>query len=258
MAVILLALPALSGCVLNNAGARDIGQTSATLLGFGRTDDETAYVHFEYARTEADLGTAAGSKTPERGPVPPHTPSDGRAVTFPENITGLSPGRVYWSRVCGRIAGTSGNACSSASSFLTTPSAGQDHLLGWGSDSFTWSISVGAAAGSHGENPEGRINLVPIKGKRFDSTRVTCLRAQGDTVTVGAVGVWTPNYYGGPSEPGHALLTVSRDSEAQYGNHAYVNQAGAGGGAPDCAGGGTSTPYPVHQLENEFVLHDAP
>ncbi len=82
---------------------------------------------------------------------------------------------------------------------------------------------------------------------------------QGDTATVGSVGLWTPDYYaGGPTEPGHALLTVVRDPAAELGNRAYMNQAGAGGGAPDCAAGGTTTPYPVRALESGFTLHDAP
>jgi hypothetical protein len=258
LAAALLALPALSGCVLNSAGATDIGQNSATLLGSGKTDDETAYVHFEYARSTSDLGTAAGSTTPERGPVPPHTPSDGRIVTFPEPITGLSPGHLYWSRACGRIAGKPGSACSSATSFFTDPSSSQDQLIGGATDGSTWDIDVTAAAGSHGENPDGRLYIVPQKGSKFDSTRITCLRVQGDTATVGSVGLWTPNYYGGPSEPGHALLTVVRDASAESGNRAYVNQAGAGGGAPDCTAGGTTTPYPVRALESGLTLYDAP
>ena len=258
LALVLPALPALSGCVLFNEGAVDIGPTSATLQAGGRTDDESAYVHFEYARSQSDLGTAKATKTPERGPVPPHTPASGRAVTFPERITGLLPGRQYWSRVCGRIAGTSASPCTAASTFLTTPTDAQDHLTGWGTDGFTWDISVSAAAGSHGEDPEGRLYLVPTKGMKFDSIQLTCLRASGDTVTVGSTGLWTPNYYDPHPVPGHALLTVIRDAAAPYGNRAYINQAGPGGGAPDCADGGATTPFAVHALQNEFTLRDAP
>jgi hypothetical protein len=259
LAVSLLALAALSGCYLSYQGTVDVGQTAATLQGFGGTDDESAYYHFEYARNKTDLGAAAGKRTPERGPVAPHTPGNPRAMTFSERVTGLASGHEYWSRVCGRIAGTTPSPCSTARNFFTVPTDAQDHVTGGGTDGSTWSISVGATSGPHGEEPDGILGLVPTKGQAYDSTRATCVRVQGDVATVGTIGDWRSNYYfQDPPVPGHALLTVIRDPTATNGNVAYVNDVGAGANPPDCTRGGPTSPYSPHHLDPGFTLHDVP
>jgi hypothetical protein len=259
VAVALLVLPALTGCRLYNWGATSVGQTTATLEASGRTDGDTAYYHFEYARSTSAFGTAAALATPERGPIGPHTPSDGRLVPIREGVSGLAAGRIYWTRVCGRVSGMTTSICTGAEKFFTLPSDAQDHLTGWGTDGSTWDISVSASSGPQGQEPEGTLYLVPQKGEYFDSITVTCFRVQGDTATVGATGDWVRDYYSQePPVPGHALLTVVRDTSAPYGNVAYVNEAGAGGDPPDCADGGTTTPFFPHALQNDFTLVDVP
>jgi hypothetical protein len=180
-------------------------------------------------------------------------------MTFGERVTGLAPGRQYWARVCGRIAGTTASTCSPSGRFFTAPSEAQDYVSGGGTDGFTWDISVQAASGPQGQTPDGTMYLVPTKGQSFDSTRATCVRVQGNVATVGAIGDWRPNYYSpDPPVPGHALLTLIRDATATNGNVAYVNVVGAGANPPDCAQGGATTPFAPHSLDPGFTLHDAP
>src|SRR4051794_20009690 len=100
----------LAGCALTTSGATKVTQTSARLTAIAGPGDDPGHYHFEYARRAADLGTAAGRRTPERGPVPPNTPSD-RSVTFGEDATGLSPGRSYVFRVCGRQGSMPDDVC---------------------------------------------------------------------------------------------------------------------------------------------------
>src|SRR5687768_3113983 len=85
----------LTGCVGITGAATNVGQTTARLNAHGRTDDSPAHFYFRYANQEADLPTAAAKRTPTRT-VPANRPDNGGFGYFGENVTGLSPGRVYF------------------------------------------------------------------------------------------------------------------------------------------------------------------
>jgi hypothetical protein len=240
----------LAGCTLSTSGATKVTQTGARLTAIGRTGDQPGYYHFEYARRAADLGTAAGGRTPERGPIPPNTPSD-RSVTFGEDVTGLSPGRSYVFRVCGRQGPMPDDVCAGTSSFFTTPSAAQDSVVGSASDGFTFSYGAAAAASADGRDAEGQLSEVPVKGQRFEG-RVTCLVVHGARATIGAVGVFDPSYY--DQDPGSAATEVVTVVDDPSGDRWQRVALTAGTTPPSCTGGtfgGASLPA------SSFTVHDA-
>ena len=144
----------LSGCFLNTDVATDVTQTSARLNAFGRTGDAPGWFHFEYARRERRLGTARGRVTPERGPIPPETPPGGQGAGISETVTGLSPGRVYVFRVCGRQGTMTVSVCGEVRSFFTRPTDAQDWVSGgFGDEPHLNFLQVDAAASRAAATP---------------------------------------------------------------------------------------------------------
>lgn len=247
-----LAAFVLSGCQLATSGATHVTQTAAHLQGTGRTDASPGFFHFEYARRAADLGAAAGHRTPERGPIPPHTPAQG-TVTFGEDVTGLAPGRLYVFRVCGREGTMPTDVCAATQSFMTAPSSAQDFVVGSYNDVNTTAATVSAAATSSGADAEGRLYVLPAKGQLFDG-HVTCLRVRGNRATVGALGTYTPNYYDPASKPVPAadLVTIEDLPGGDKFKHVSVTP---GTTPPDCTRG--TFDGAVHN-NSDFTVHDAP
>jgi hypothetical protein len=247
-----MAALALTGCQLATGVPTHVTQTGARLQGNGRTDARPGFFHFEYARRAADLGTAAGRRTPERGPIPPSTPAQG-TVTFGEDVTGLAPGRLYLFRVCGREDTMPANACAATQSFMTDPSAAQDSVVGGYNDVNTTAATVTAAASATGADAEGRLYVLPAKGQIFDG-RVTCLRVQGNRATVGALGTYTPNAYdpAHPQVPAADLVTIEDLPAGDKFQHVSVTP---GTTPPDCTKG--TFDGAVHQ-NSDFTVHDAP
>jgi FG-GAP-like repeat len=114
---IAIGLPALalSACTAETRPASNVGSTSATLNARGHTDGTPAHYEFQYATSEAALGTAAGAQTPTRGPIPPHV-----SAPFSEPVGGLTFGTTYFFRVCGGDQSIHPDVCDSIRSFTTT------------------------------------------------------------------------------------------------------------------------------------------
>jgi hypothetical protein len=215
-----------SGCVAHTVSAWNVDQTSAQLRAFGHSDDSPAHVYFRYADDKADLGTAAAHTTPLLN-VPAHVPQSGN-VTFWENVTGLSPGRLYWYAVCGGDAAMSPDLCAEQQHFLTTPTAAQDSVQGQFrfAGEYGNTVTIEAASGPQGQDADGWLrNSVRYFGPASEG-QVICLAVNGDTAVVGVVGT----AYDPPSQNPHpysALWTLNADDQTF---HEAVTQ-----GTPSCA-----------------------
>lgn len=184
IAIVVLALSALSGCYGQTDYASLVGQSSATLNGRGTADDGAAAVYFEYWRT-ADPAS--------KSTTPPKNVPDGAAGPFSQRVTGLAAGTPYSYRLCGTDPGE-GPVCAQTRTFHTgrssvqadgdtNPPAGQIR---------TDQIHVDALGAPTGGSASGRVfsRLITPSGDvyRFGSTtddNVTCVFVQGNTAMVG-------------------------------------------------------------------------
>jgi hypothetical protein len=243
----------LAGCQLATDVATDVTQTTAKLNAFGRTGDAPGWFHFEYARREHQLGTTRGRTTPERGPIPPETPPHGLGMGITETVTGLSPGRVYVDRVCGRQGAMATSVCDEVRSFFTLPSDAQD----WVSADFqslgpSSLVEVDAASSPSGRRADGLLTDVTNRSQIFEG-RVTCLRVRGKRATVGAVGTYDADSFDHAVPPVAAteLVTVVDDPGA---DEVRRTARGAGATPPDCRAGSFAGPS---LLEGIATVHDA-
>ena len=254
LAVALAATAAgLAGCQLTTDVATDVTQTTAKLNAFGRTGDAPGWFHFEYARREGRLGTARGFSTPERGPIPPETPPGGLGAEVSETVTGLSPGRVYVFRVCGRLGAMTSSVCGAVRSFFTRPTEAQDWVSGGFESLGPLSlIRVDAASSRSGRRADGLLLDVTNRSQEFEG-RVTCLRVEGDRATVGAVGTYDADTFDPavPRVPAAELLTVV---DAPGGDEVRRVARVDGATPPDCAAGTFAGP-PL--LAGHATVHDA-
>ncbi len=113
---------ALSACAAYTDPASNVGGLTATLNAHGRTNGTPAHYYFQYATKEADLGTARGRQTPERGPIPPDVPAGGGNVAFGEYVGGLTPDTTYFYRVCGGDQQIHPDVCAPVKQFTTASS----------------------------------------------------------------------------------------------------------------------------------------
>jgi hypothetical protein len=243
----------LPGCALSTFGATSVTQTSARLNGYGYTGANTSYYHFEYARQRDQLGTAQGSRTPERGPIGPHVPADDTRIQFGETVTGLAPGHTYYDRVCGRPSTLPTDVCLSVDSFFTQPSSSQDYVIaGWEAGKETGAVK--AASTASGGDPDG--SLYDRSGGSgadfadFDG-HVTCLTVHGDHATIGAVGTIQPYPFDAPPSPATELVTVTAQREWR------TVARTAGTTPPDCSQGVFTGPSEAINGV-DFAVHDAP
>jgi hypothetical protein len=218
---------ALTGCVALTSPASNVSQTSARLNANGHSDDSPAHFYFRYADGKADLQTAAALRTPQHG-VPAHVPEDGSNLAFWENVTQLSPGRLYWFEVCGGDSGVSPDACGGVRHFFTPPTSAQDWVLGsfrFGGE-FGLIVTIDAAAGPQGQNADGWFtNSVRDLGTASEG-EVTCLAVQDGSAALGVVGT----AYGPPNKnprPYSAVWTLRDDQTF----HEAITQS-----PPNCAG----------------------
>jgi hypothetical protein len=202
-------------------------RASARLNAYGHSDDSPAHSYFRYADDKADLDTAAAQRTPQRS-VPAHVPRDGSNVSFGEKVIGLAPGRLYWFEACGGDSAMSPDLCGGVRHFFTSPTVGQDWVLGsfrFGGD-FGHIVSIEAAAGPGGQNADGWFtDSIRDLGDASDG-RVSCLAVAGGSAVIGVVGT----AYRPPSQnprPYSALWTL-RDSDGTF--HETVVQS-----PPNCA-----------------------
>jgi hypothetical protein len=247
-----VAVVVLPGCALTTFGATSVTETSARLNADGHTGANTSYYHFEYARQRSQLGTAQGSRTPERGPIAPHVPANDTDITFGEAVTGLSPGHTYYDRVCGRPSTLPTDVCLSVDSFFTQPSDAQDYVIA------SWELgksagSVKASSTASGADPDGTLtDLSGGSGADLGNFNghVTCLAVHGDQATIGAVGTLLPYPWDGtsPSSPATELVTVT---EHEWRTVART----AGTTPPDCSQGTFTGDYVSIGGD---VVHDAP
>jgi hypothetical protein len=198
----------LSGCVGITAGSRLTGEDVIRIEARGHSDDSPAHYYFRYADDKADLDTAAAQKTPQRN-VPAHVPQDGHNVTVGEDLTGWSPGRLYWFEVCGGDASVSPDVCGGVNHFFTTPTTSQDSVQGLFrfNGAYGNTVRIDAASGPQGQNAEGWFtNSVRYFGNASEG-QVTCLSVGNGTAVVGVVGTADPNLNGHP-QPYSALWTL--------------------------------------------------
>jgi hypothetical protein len=240
----------LPGCALSTFGATSVTQTSARLNGYGDTGANTAYYHFEYARQKSQLGTAQGSRTPERGPIPPHVPANDTRIQFGEAVTGLAPGHTYYDRICGRPSTLPTDVCLSVDSFFTQPSDTQDYVIA-GYELGKSRGSVKASSTASGGDPDGTLgDLSGGSGADLGNFEghVTCLAVHGDQATIGAVGTLQPYPFDGSSSPATELVTVT-------GQEWRTVARTAGTTPPDCSQGTFTGDYvPLAGA----IVHDAP
>jgi hypothetical protein len=221
------ALP-LSGCVAITAGARLTGETTFRIEARGHSDDSPAHFQFRYADEKADLDTAAAHKTPQRS-VPAHVPQDGRNLFFGEDITGWSPGRLYWYEVCGGDSAMSPDLCGGTQHFFTPPTFSQDYVVG----AFRFNgeygnfVRIDAASGPQGQNADGWFtNSVRYFGNDSEG-QVTCLAVGGGSAAVGVVGTAYSPFPDRKPRPYSALWTLRAGDETF---HEAVTQS-----TPNCA-----------------------
>jgi predicted alpha/beta-hydrolase family hydrolase len=245
-----VAVVVLPGCALSTIGATSVTQTSAHLNASGFTGANTAYYHFEYARQRDQLGTAQGSRTPERGPIPPHVPANDTRIQFGETVTGLAPGHTYYDRVCGRPAEVPNDVCLGVDAFFTQPSDTQDFVtVDYGQDG-KQAVSLQAASSASGADPDGIMrDEVLTSGDFVFSGAVTCLVVHGAQATIGMVGAGRP--YTQPDQPDQPYTEVATLTAEQW----RVNARTAGSTPPSCANGTFTGPY---VSVPGAVVHDAP
>ncbi len=171
-----LACLGLSACAAVTEPASDVGSTSATLNARGHSDSTPAHYEFQYATSEAALGTSMGMQTPTRGPIGPHT-----SASFSEPISGLSAGTTYFYRVCGGDGMVHPDVCDSTRSFTTTVPGATVAFAGPVSYP-VHSTPAGLAAG--GLQRRGSHDLVSANPSTND---VSVLLNQGDGVFAPAV-----------------------------------------------------------------------
>jgi hypothetical protein len=244
----------LAGCQLATDVATDVTQTTAKLNAFGRTGDAPGWFHFEFARRQRQLGTARGRTTPERGPIPPETPPNGLVAGITETVSGLSPGRVYVHRVCGRQGTMTTSVCGDVRSFFTRPSDAQD----WVSADFQSLgplslVEVDAASSPSGRRADGLLTDVTNRSQIFEG-RVTCLRVRGNRATIGAVGTFDADSFDHavPPVPATELVTVVDDPG---GDEVRRTARADGATPPDCRTGSFAGPS---LLAGIATVHDAP
>jgi hypothetical protein len=240
---------ALTGCVAVTTGATNVGENSARLNAYGRSDDSPAHFYFRYADNKADLGTAAGKTTPKRT-VPANVPSDGGRVHFGENVTGLSPGRLYWFEVCGGDSTVSPDLCGGVKSFFTTPTTAQD----WIQSRFRYGgeygliVNIDAASGPQGQNADGRFtDSIRYFGNRAEG-EVTCLLLNGNRVVVGVVGTRYREPFEQDPVPYSAVWTLDAGNQTF---HETITSS-----PPNCAA--ASFDQQQDSFDWSLAVHDAP
>jgi hypothetical protein len=234
---------ALTGCVALTSPATNVDHTSARLNAYGRSDDSPAHFYFRYADDKADLDTAAAQKTPQRN-VPANVPSNGGRVSFGENVTGISPGRLYWFEVCGGDAAVSPDLCGGVQSFFTVPTQSQDWIQGqfrYGGN-YGDIVDIDAAGGPQGQNVDGWFtDSVRYFGYRAHG-QVTCLAVNGSRVAVGVVGTRYQQPYNEEPVPYNAVWTLDEGDDTF---HETITQS-----PPNCA----AASFDQQQASDDWAL----
>ncbi len=173
----------LSGCAVGlPEAATNISATAATLNGrVAGTSDGTLTYWFRYGKT-----VGYGMETPHRS----LTVSDRDFHSVSEGLTGLSPDTTYHSQLC--VRDQEGDqprvVCSKDHTFGTIGDTLRgsvfEHANFGGSGVTNEIITFDAYSGPHSENGGGRIHIRNRYGGETDHD-VTCLRLQGQQVTVG-------------------------------------------------------------------------
>jgi hypothetical protein len=219
----------LSGCVAITGGARLTAETTFRIEARGHSDDSPAHFQFRYADGKADLDTAAAQKTPMRM-VPAHVPQDGRNLIFGEDITGWSPGRLYWYEVCGGDAKISPDLCGGVRHFFTPPTLAQDYVVGFFRFGGEYGniVDIDAASGPQGQNADGWFtNSVRYFGTPAEG-QVTCLVVNGNRAAVGVVGTsYSGTFHNENPQPYSAVWTLDAQADTF---HEAITQS-----APNCA-----------------------
>ncbi len=244
---------ALAGCYAQTDQPTQVTSTSAQLNAVGRTDSSPAHYYFQYSTSASALGTGFGLQTPTRT-APANVPGHGSNVSFGETVGSLSPGTVYYDRVCGGDQQVAPDACAGTGMFFTVPSAAQTYVTGTYIYNRTGG-SVHAASGPNGRAVEGYVNSSDATTNFNFSGNVTCLLVNGNQAAVGAVGTATsyanPGFY---DQPYTELRTFVRDPSTGT-ITVGPEQNVPGSTPPDCSSASYAVQY---AYSNNLVLHQAP
>ncbi len=180
-----------AACAATTDPATRAGSWTARLNAHGHTDSTPAHYYFQFAQSQADLGTPNAQRTPTRQVGPGIQGSNGADIPFSEDVAGLTPASSYYFEVCGGAGQLQPDACGGVQSFTTQPG-----LPGL-------SVSVGYANNEHGPsstpfpadwgNSSGSVTFIggpnngvwDSGGLRFDNTTRAPIQLGNVTVTIG-------------------------------------------------------------------------
>jgi hypothetical protein len=221
----------ISGCYGSTEPARDIGFDRATLTAHGTANAGDAHVYFEYWPTGHPESVFATIGTD----VPAGASGDYAEPTA-KSFRGLAVGTQYTYRLCGKDTSAPNGVCAQTRTFTTARPAGDlvrgDYMTFFGG--IGHSASVDAHSDASGANAGGTMTLPadkqPRPGGTFSGT-VTCLRAQGNRATVGAVG-------SNNGQPATALFEIVDNDTTWIGTGDQLDWTETPGSTPpDCSKG---------------------
>jgi hypothetical protein len=249
LAATLGAVSLLCGCYGSTEPATDIGIDRATLTAQGTANAGDAHVYFEYWPTGHPQSVFATIGTDVPGG------SSGKySEPTAKSFHGLAVGTQYSYRVCAKDQSARNGACAQTRTFTTARPAG-DLVRGYYLTVFGGlghQGSVDAHSGVSGANAGGTMELPADKDTSagtFSGT-VTCLRVEGNSATVGAVGT----NYGGAAT---ALFEVVDKDATWIGTGDQVDWTQTPGSTPpDCSKGSFATLRSLYY--GDLLVYDAP
>lgn len=245
LAAALIAAAALTGCYSSTEPATEIGAQSARLNARGTADDGPAYSFFKYQRA---FPTSEEVRTPElQWPA-------GASGPFSQVVTGLEEATTYLFSVCGGDEGEP-PACAQQRSFTTRGPDGRDSVKGF------WRYALQGVTQPSGRvdaesDPQGGGVTGSLSHYRTESSPdggfspvdflgfVTCVSVDGQTATVGAVGI---EYFGRTDTTRRAtsLLTVEGADDPSAGLDRLRAVTAVGVAPPSCDDGPATLDRPA-------------
>jgi hypothetical protein len=242
-----LVAAALAGCYGSTEPATDIGPESATLNARGTANDGPAYSDFEYWLT----GRGGPHLHIGGGPWPA-----GASGPISQKVAHLAAASGYSFRACGRDVNDSEYTCAQSRTFSTKAPVEDSVYGGWWAGCCT-TFSIDARSGPSGDKPGGSMHygtLLPQNGHSIGFTGiVTCMRVDGATATVGALG----NRKESPPDTTTraSLLVQIVDGHLQQDQYSD-NPLQEGATLPDCSNGSFSRHLSL-DLQHELIVNDA-
>jgi hypothetical protein len=180
----------------------------------------------------------------------------GASGPFSEKASHLAAASQYSFRVCGQDDNDSEETCGQTRTF-TTKAAVEDAVYGGWWAGCCASFGVDARSGPSGENPRGSMNMRGFNQVNGHSIRftgiVTCLKVDGATAIVGAVGDRNET----PPDTTQRVSALVQIVDGRQQEDQYSSQAGFGGPtAPDCDSASFSS-HTTLDTRHELIVNDA-